>query len=328
MIGSALSGLAFALLGGLDPLTEIRSEVACAAEATAPASTPEARLAWRDLGPADGRPVLLIGGTDQQMGQWPAALIQGLQGAGRRIVVYEARDVGCSTHHVDAGPVDWGAVFAAMGAGSPPPLAYDLSTLAADAVAVLDHLDLSSADVIGVSGGATVAGEVAAAHPDRVGRLVLVMANSGNPARPMPARPDRMAAVPPPPPAGSAAEPVVAWRVAAWRALGDETSADLETLARDATARSWDPDGTARSGAALLVAGDRRARLAAVAAPTLVIHGAEDPLISPEAGRDVAEAIPDADFVLIPGMGHDLSPAAVEAVLTGLTASEDPTHAD
>lgn len=328
MIGPSLIGMTFALLAPVDPVTEIRSDAVCAAEASAPASTQDARLAWRDLGPADGRPILLVGGTDQQMDQWPAALISRLRNAGHRVIVYEARDVGCSTHHTGAGPVDWGAVFAAMGAGAPLPLAYDLATLAADAVALLDHLDLSRADVIGVSGGATVAGEMAAAHPDRIGRLVLVMANSGNPARPMPARPERMAAVSPPPPAASPAETVIAWRVAAWQALGAAEPSDLEALARDATARSWDPDGTARSGAAILVAGDRRARLAAVAAPTLVVHGADDPLISPDAGRDVAEAVPDANFVLIPGMGHDLSPAAVNAVLAGLTASVEPARAD
>jgi pimeloyl-ACP methyl ester carboxylesterase len=328
MIGSALTGLALGLLTGLDPLTDIRSEAICATQTTAPASTPEVRLAWRDLGPADGRPVLLIAGTDQQMGQWPAALLTGLREAGHRVILYEARDVGCSTHHVDAGPVDWGAVFAAMGAGSPPPLAYDLPVLAADAVAVLDHLGLAQADIIGVAGGATVAGEVAAAHPDRVGRLVLVMANSGNPARPMPARPERMAAVPPPPSAGAEVAAVVGWRTTAWTALGAPASPALDALAREATARSWDPDGTTRAGAALLTSGDRRARLAAVAAPTLVIHGADDPLISPDAGRDVAEAIPEADFQLIPGMGHDLSPAGVEAVLAALASSPEPADGD
>jgi pimeloyl-ACP methyl ester carboxylesterase len=328
MVGSALTGLALGLLASLDPLTEIRSETICAAETTAPASTPEARLAWRDLGPADGRPVLLIAGTDQQMGQWPTDLFTGLRDAGHRVILYEARDVGCSTHHVDAGPVDWGAVFAAMGAGSPPPLAYDLPVLAADAVAVLDHLGLARADVVGVSGGATVAGAVAAAHPDRVGRLVLVMANSGNPARPMPARPERMAAVPPPPSAGADVAAVVAWRTSAWTALGAPASPALDAVAREATARSWDPDGTARAGAALLTSGDRRARLAAVVAPTVVLHGAEDPLISPDAGRDVAEAIPEANFQLIPGMGHDLSPAAVDAVLAALASSPEPAHGE
>lgn len=320
MIGLWLSGAALSLLAAADPMTEIRNEAVCTAETTAPASTAGAHLAYRDLGPPDGRPVLLIGGTDQQMGQWPDTFIAALHQSGFRPILYEARDVGCSTHHVDFGPVDWGAVFTAMASGSSPSLAYDLTVLKADAAAVMDHLHIARADIVGVSGGATVAADLAATHPDRVGRLVLIMANSSNPARPMPARLERMAAMPPPPPAGADARTVAAWRTEAWRILGADASPDLNAIAWGASLRSWDPDGTARAGAALLAAGDRRAQLSTVTAPTLVIHGADDPLVSPEAGRDVADAIPGAEFMLIPDMGHDLSPAAADAAVSGLVA--------
>lgn len=295
----------------------------CAAEQPAYAPGIDgAELAYRDLGPADGRPVLLIAGTDQQMTQWPASLLEAMQARGLRPIVYDARDVGCSTHHAASGPVNWGEVFAALGSGRRPALAYDLETLAADAAAVLDHLGVARADIVGVSGGATVAGELAASAPERVGRLVLVMANSGNPALPMPADPARLASLPPPPPADADAQTVTAYRAAAWRIMdGTETimSADgYPEMARAATARSWDPDGIGRAGAALLAAGDRRARLAQIRASALVIHGEADPLISAAAGREVAEAIPGATFLLTPGMGHSLTPRAVVALLAGL----------
>jgi len=319
---SSLLALALGAALPQDGGAPIRSEAICSAEQPAYVASGGASLAYRDLGPAGGRPVLLIGGTDQQMTHWPAPLIEALQAHGLRPIVYDARDVGCSTHHAAAGPVNWGELFTALGTGRRPDLAYDLETLAADALAVLDALDIARSDILGVSGGATVAGEIAAAKPERVGRLVLAMANSGNPALPMPADPARLVALPPPPPMAAAPDVVAGWRAAAWKAMdGEETSGDAPAyaeMALAATARSWDPDGIGRAGAALLAAGDRRTRLAGIAAPALVVHGESDPLISSAAGREVAAAIPGATFVLIPGMGHSLAPAAIGTMVDGL----------
>ncbi|WP_156035720.1 alpha/beta fold hydrolase [Caulobacter sp. UNC358MFTsu5.1] len=325
MLVEALLALSVASAPGAGSATSPRSPEVCAAEGAARAGARDAELAYRDLGPAAGRPVLLLTGTDQQMTQWPQALLAALQARGFRPIVYDARDVGCSTHHGEAGPANWPAIFTALAAGERPALPYTLETLAQDAIAVLDHLGVPSADLVGASAGATVAGEVAASRPERVGRLVLLMANSGNPALPLPADPARLAAIPPPPPMGADADAVAAYRVAAWRALdGSETLAAPETypaLAAAATARSWDADAIGRGGAALLAAGDRRPRLAAVRAPTVVIHGDADPLVSTAAGREVADAIPGARFVAISGMGHSLTPASLQALLQGLTGS-------
>lgn len=322
MIAEALFALTISASPAVQQTAVPAAAEICAAEASGRIAVQRAHLVYRDLGPEDGRPVLLIGGTDQQMTQWPKALLEAMRDQGLRPIVYDARDVGCSTHHTDAGPPDWSAIFGALATGERPALPYDLQTLAEDALAVLDGAGVVRADVVGVSGGATVAGELAAAHPDRVGRLVLLMANSGNPALPMPADPARLAGLSPPPAAGAEAEDVTAYRVAAWRVLdGSDTLVspeDYPALAQAATARSWDPDGIGRAGAALLTAGDRRARLAEVRSSTVVIHGDADPLISMAAGREVAEAIPGARFVPIAGMGHSFAPGSMEAVLDGL----------
>lgn len=78
--------------------------------------------------------------------------------------------------------------------------------------------------------------------------------------------------------------------------------------------RAYNPGGTARQIAAVAVTGDRRSRLATIAAPTLVIHGADDPLFLPACGQDTADSIPRADFMLIEGMGHDLPPPLFAAI--------------
>lgn len=61
-----------------------------------------------------------------------------------------------------------------------------------------------------------------------------------------------------------------------------------------------------RQIAAMAVAGDRRSHLAKIEVPTLVIHGTEDPLISQACGQDTALSIPNAVYLSLEGMGHDL----------------------
>ncbi|MCF8184535.1 MAG: alpha/beta hydrolase, partial [Polynucleobacter sp.] len=69
--------------------------------------------------------------------------------------------------------------------------------------------------------------------------------------------------------------------------------------------RSYDPAGVARQLLAIIASGDRRKLLRTISAPTLVIHGAEDPLVPVAAGRDTAKNIPGASLLVIDGMGHD-----------------------
>ena len=66
------------------------------------------------------------------------------------------------------------------------------------------------------------------------------------------------------------------------------------------------PAGIARQYAAIVASGDRRARVATVKAPKMVIHGADDPLVNIAGGRDTAATIPGAKLLEVPGMGHDL----------------------
>ncbi len=70
--------------------------------------------------------------------------------------------------------------------------------------------------------------------------------------------------------------------------------------------RSNYPAGFSRQAAAVMVTGDRRATLKRIKAPTMVIHGADDPLVPVDGGRDTAANIAGAELIEIPGMGHDV----------------------
>jgi pimeloyl-ACP methyl ester carboxylesterase len=80
----------------------------------------------------------------------------------------------------------------------------------------------------------------------------------------------------------------------------------VRDLAARSYERSWDPPGVGRQLVAIPASGDRTRRLGDVPVPTLVIHGADDPLVDVSGGRATAQAVPGAKLVVLDGMGHDL----------------------
>lgn len=277
------------------------------------------RLAVFDARSDAGEPVLLIGGTDQQLTDWPPVLLSALVARGFRPIAYDARDVGCSSSMDEAGVPDWPAIFTALASGEAPSVPYHLTDLAEDAAAVADAAGLQRFHVLAASGGAATAALLANRYPDRIVSMVLLMPGSGNPAIPVPADPARLAGLPAPPAADAPPEAVIAYRTALGEALEGpgprRSQEEIALRARVATERAWNPDGIARSGAAIVAAGDLRATFARIRAPTAVIHGLDDPLIASAHGRAVAGAIPGARFEGIAGLGHSLPDAVVGTVV-------------
>lgn len=278
-------------------------------------------LTYRITGAARGRPLLLIAGTGMQMIEWPPELVARLGRAGFRVIVFDNRDAGRSTHFSQAGLPDWGAIFAALGAGRKPSLPYTADAMADDAIALLERLGIARADLLGVSGGATVAALVAEKRPDKVRSLNLVAATSGNPSIALPADPARLATIPQPS-TGDGPPQVFARRLASYRALagrGSGFDADaVRPLLKETVSRDADPFGFARQGAAMLAAADLRPGLANIRTPTLVMHGSDDPLIPLRSGREVADSIAGARFLVIDGMGHDLPSNQAAAIVTAV----------
>lgn len=281
-------------------------------------------LRYAVTGPEDGDPLLLIAGSGMQLTEWPEALIAGLVERGFRVITFDPRDSGFSTHFNEAGPPDWAAIFGALAAGTTPELPYAVDDMAEDAVGLLDALSLERVHLFGTSMGATIAQIIAATHPERTLSLTLAMATSGNPVIRIPVNPARMMAVPPPPaPTDTAA--VIARQIALWKALASPESpideAELRARVEASIARAYDPVAAERQGAAALAAGDRREQLRTIRVPTVVIHGADDPLIPVDAGREVASLIPDAELRIIPGMGHDMPDTVVPRIVDSITSA-------
>lgn len=278
-------------------------------------------LEYETYGDKANPALLLIMGLGAQLTLWPIELVEALVARGYYVIRHDNRDIGLSTKFTDAGVPDIGGVVMALMSGKTPEIPYTLSDMAGDAMAVLDAEGIAQAHIVGASMGGMIAQVLAIEHPDRVLSLTSIMSTTGNPALP-PARPEAMAALTSPIAPDANLETFQARGAMVSKAIGSPGyPADPERLAANLArdfARSFHPTGAARQMAAIVADGDRRARLANVKAPTLVIHGADDPLVPVTGGEDTAAAIPGAELLVIPGMGHDLPLALVDRIADGI----------
>ena len=247
--------------------------------------------------------LLLIMGLGAQLIDWPGGLVEQIAARGFYVILFDNRDAGLSTALDDRGLPDVAAIMA----GDRSSAAYLLSDLAADAAALLKALGIERAHVVGASMGGMIAQQLTIDHPGVVVSLCSIMSTTGahDVGRPTP----QAQAVLMRPPAADRAG-AIANGVESSRVIGSPAyptpRADIERRTAAKYDRGYRPAGTLRQYAAIIASPDRTAALRDVAAPVVVIHGEADPLIPMSGGRATAAAVPGAELLLIPGMGHDL----------------------
>lgn len=275
-------------------------------------------LAYDSFGDGAAETILLIAGLGTQMIRWTDAFCRELVTRGYRVVRFDNRDTGRSTHFTEHGAMDFAALASALAKGRRPKLAYTLDDMASDALGLLDALSIRRAHIVGRSMGGMIAQILASEHPSRVLSLTSIMSTTGNPDLPSAGHDVMMMMMRPAPDPALDETGFLDHGVAfARRIAGTAHPFDEEAcraLLWEEGRRGRAPGGFGRQLAAIGLAGDRRSRLAAIKAPTLVIHGTEDPLFPPACGEDTAASIPDAEMMLIPGMGHDLPPSLSRAI--------------
>src|SRR6185369_8606291 len=239
------------------------------------------RLAYESFGPERAPAILLIMGLGGQMTRWNLELCELLVGRGYRVIRFDNRDSGLSSHFDDT-PDD----------------------MAADSIGLLDALDIDRAHLAGASMGGAIAQIAAARYPGRVLSLTSIMSSSGNPALPPPT-PAAATALFAPLPRQRDRESIVADSVARYATLESPAwptdRARLQQMFAAEYARNFDPRGVGRQLAALIASGDRRPLLHTITAPSVVVHGAADQLIPAACGADVAHNIAGAELRLIEG---------------------------
>ncbi|MEV7044251.1 alpha/beta hydrolase [Amycolatopsis sp. NPDC051061] len=264
-------------------------------------------LEYDTFGDPDGPPLVLVMGLGAQMITWEDGFCELLAGRGFFVVRYDNRDVGLSTWLDELPAPD----LAALAGGDLTSAPYRLSDLADDAVGLFDALGIGRAHVVGASMGGMIVQQLAIDHPDRLLSVTSIMSTTGDPAVGR-AEPWALALLTRPP--ATTREQALSDSVDGYRRLGSPGYPDDEAfLLAKATLhydRARHPVGTLRHAAAVLASGDRTPGLRSVRLPALVVHGDADPLIDVSGGKATAEAIPDAELLVIPGMGHNL-PRAV-----------------
>jgi pimeloyl-ACP methyl ester carboxylesterase len=269
---------------------------------------------------ADKPVALLIMGLGMQLVSWPPEIVQGLLDAGYRVVRFDNRDVGLSSHLHTLGKPNllWATIKYRLGLtpGSP----YSLADMAADTLGVLDALGIARAHVVGVSMGGMIAQRVALAAPQRVLSLTSIMSTSG--ARGLPQASNKVLRALISRPKGKGVQAVVDHSVRLFQAIGSPAFPmpveELQARVLAGVQRSFYPVGTMRQMVAVASDVTRAAQLIHVTSPTLVIHGKADPLVPYPCGEDTARRIAGARLVGIEGMGHDLPPEPVRQILAAL----------
>jgi pimeloyl-ACP methyl ester carboxylesterase len=276
-------------------------------------------LEYDTFGSANDRPLLLIMGLGMQMLQWDERFCAALAERGQYVIRFDNRDVGLSTKFDHTGVPDLAKLMQPGADRSGVP--YTLDDMADDAAGLLEALRIESAHIVGASMGGMIAQTIAYRHAPQTRSLVSIMSSTGNPALP-PAKPEAMAVLITPRPLDREGNIEASLKASA--VIGSpgfpQDPVRLRERAGMMFDRAFTPLGTARQMAAIFAHGNRVPRLAAITAPTLVIHGIADPLVPVEGGRDTAKAIPGAQLLEIEGMGHDLPPGLWARIVDAIGA--------
>jgi pimeloyl-ACP methyl ester carboxylesterase len=252
--------------------------------------------------------LLLIMGLGAQLTLWPESLCEGLAGQGFFVVRYDNRDVGLSTDFDKWGVPDLMGAFARLMKGEKVEAPYLLGDMAADAIGLLDALDIDRAHMVGASMGGMIAQVIAGTYPQRTRSLVSIMSTSGRIGLPM-GKPEAVAMLSSLP-EGPAREQLIAHGIKLRSVIGSPgyptDPARMRALVERNIDRRYYPAGAARQYLSIMVSGPRVDLLKTVKVPTLVLHGEDDPLLPVECGRDVASLVPGAKIETFPGWGHDV----------------------
>jgi pimeloyl-ACP methyl ester carboxylesterase len=269
----------------------------------------EAELSVDTIGDPAHPAVLLIMGAGGSMDRWEEPFCARLASAGRHVIRYDHRDTGGSTTYPPGRP------------------GYTGDDLVADPLAILDHLGVERAHVVGLSMGGAIAQRIAVEYPERVRSLTLMSTSpAGSGGGELPPMSDELRTVftadARPDPDWADRDATIAYLLEEERPYAGARGLDERAL-RALLGRVYDRSpGLASANNHFLVEGSEmpRARLGEIAAPTLVIHGTDDPLFPPAHGEALAREIPGARLLLVDGLGHELPPWAWDEVLPALIA--------
>ena len=264
------------------------------------------RIAYDEFGDPDAPAFILIMGLYCQLIDWPESFCRKIADAGYRVIRFDNRDIGLSSHLDHLPPPSLAAYGLSMAWGLTVPAPYDLDDMVADVLGLMDALDIDQTHLVGSSMGGIIAQLMASEYPEKISSLCCLSSTTGNPWLPPPHwRVLQLATNP----NYIFSESGYQQKLELMRLLTSpaypQSDRELESWLSEREHRSPDSQGLARQLAASLRTGNISNRLKNILAPTLVLHGDSDLLVPYACGRDIANKIDGAQFELIQGWGHD-----------------------
>jgi pimeloyl-ACP methyl ester carboxylesterase len=279
------------------------------------------QIEYDTFGEPGSRPLLLIMGFAGQLNLWDEELCKKIAQQGHYVIRFDNRDVGLSTKIDEADVPDIMKTIEALMLGEAVNPPYTIEDMANDAVGLLDALGIEKAHICGMSMGGMIAQTIAINYPQKVLSLISIYSGTGDHKDPPP-KPEAFEMLTTPFP--EEREAFIEHSIKMFRAIAGTGFPFDKEWHRKILAQGFDrafyPQGPARHLVAILTQKNRRPALKSVSVPTLVIHGADDPLVPVECGRNVAADIPGAELMIIDGMGHDMPhggawPQIIDAVV-------------
>lgn len=268
-------------------------------------------ISFEDMGPRDAPPIILIMGLGAQLTIWPDELCRGLVDKGYRVIRFDNRDAGLSSQLDEYGEPSLIKAWLSQRLDKISGIPYKLEDMAGDVMELMAALKIKKAHLVGASMGGMIAHIIAAKHKKKVLSLTSIMSTTSHPNLPnanlkvllkLAKRPNRFSR-----------EAAIRYTVKMNRLIGSPAYPVDELTLRQQASQSYDraynPSGFKRQLVAITATGDRSHLMAKIKAPTLVIHGSDDPIIPVEAGLDTASKIRKAKMKVVKGMGHDFPPS-------------------
>ena len=283
------------------------------------------QIEYETFGEPDSKPLLLIMGFAGQLILWDEKLCEQLAQEGHYVIRFDNRDVGLSTKIEESGVPDVAKTIEALMLGEEVTPPYTIEDMAEDTIGLLDALDIEKAHICGMSMGGMIGQTIAINYPQRILSLTSIYSRTGDPGDPQP-NPEVFEVLMTPFPEGR--EESLEHAMKLFRVIAGPGFPFDEEWHRKIAGQAYDranyPEGPARQLVAILTQKNRKPALASISVPTIVIHGADDPLVQVECGKNTAKTIPNAELLIIDGMGHDLPHGG--AWLQIIDAIVDHTH--
>lgn len=284
------------------------------------------KICFRDAGAPSDPAILLVAGLGEDQTFWGDSFVSSLVSRGYRVVTMDNRDVGRSSFATTPPPAIWRQALA-----RPRKDGYTLADMARDCTGVLDHLRIDRVHLVGRSMGGMIAQTIAATVPERVLSLTSIYSTTGSTKVGQPAKSTILKLVLAP--EAKTRTDAVRGHLRITQHIAGTAYAMDEAEEALIAGRGWErcagdqAAGVARQIQAIQLSGDRTAQLRTITAPTLVIHGDRDLMVAPSGGAATAAAIPSAQHVVIPGMGHHIPEALVDPITRYICGHADRVNA-